>query len=223
MGLLEVRGRRAIAARGARLLRARREVLAGELFRVVREVLEGRARLDRALRGCVEALALARALEGDAALASLAAAAAREISVGVEVRRVWGVATAAVSAPALVRAGDGRGSAPSSWSPTAAEAARRHELALELVLGIATRELHLTRVAEEVAETSRRIEGIEQLVLPALAKEARRISTALEEREREDAVRLKRLRRRRLPPERGGGAGRETPDLLVRDSHARRG
>jgi V/A-type H+-transporting ATPase subunit D len=49
-----------------------------------------------------------------------------------------------------------------------------------------------------VGETSRRIDAIEQLVLPALGREAARIAQALGEREREDAVRLKRLRRRRV-------------------------
>jgi V/A-type H+-transporting ATPase subunit D len=205
MGLLDVRARRAIAARGARLLRAKREVLAGELFRLVREVLDARERLDRALNGAVKSLALARALEGELALGSLAVTAHREISVGVAVRRVWGVATASVAAPALVRAGDERGSSAASWSPPGVDAARRHEEALELLLGIATRELHLARLGEEVGETSRRIEGIEQLVLPALSREAARIAAALDEREREDAVRLKRLRGRRRPSPGGGG------------------
>jgi V/A-type H+-transporting ATPase subunit D len=202
MGLLEVRGRRAVAARGARLLRAKREVLAGEMFRLVKDVLDAREGLDRALHDAVKSLAVARALDGDPALGSLAATARREIPVAVAVRRVWGVATATVAAPALVRAGDGRGSSPASWSPGGAEAARRHEEALELLLGLATRELHLARLGEEVGETSRRIDAIEQVVLPALGREAARIAQALDEREREDAVRLKRLRgrRQRAPP-----------------------
>ena len=54
MGLLEVRARHEVAAKGARLLRAKREVLAGELFRLVRDVLEGRARLDAVLREAVQ-------------------------------------------------------------------------------------------------------------------------------------------------------------------------
>jgi V/A-type H+-transporting ATPase subunit D len=208
MGLLDVRGRRAVAARGARLLRAKREVLASEIFRLMREVLEGRARLDGALREAVKALTLARALEGEAALDSLALAAGREIGLQVSVRRVWGVPTPTVSAPALVRSGDGRGTSPASWAPTAAEAARRHEEALELLLRIASRELHLARIGDEIQETSRRINGLEQLVLPALAREAARIGAALEERDREDAVRLKRLRGRRSATTAGArGAG----------------
>lgn len=185
-----------MAGKGARLLRAKREVLAGELWRIMRDVLAGRARLDEVLREAVKALGLARALDGEPALASLALVAGREIPLDVGVRRVWGVPTPVVSAPALVRAADARGTAPGSWGPASAEAARRHEEALETLLRIATRELHLARLGDEIQETSRRINALEQLVLPAIVTEASRIEAALEERDREDAVRLKRFRAR---------------------------
>jgi V/A-type H+-transporting ATPase subunit D len=198
MGLLEVRARRGVAGKGARLLRAKREVLAGELWRLMREVLEGRARLDDALREATKALGLARALDGEPALESVALAAGREVPIQVTLRRVWGVPTPSVVAPPLVRTADARGSSPTSWGPSGAEAARRHEEALEVLLRIASRELHLARLGEEIRATSRRINALEQLVLPALAAEAARIEGALDERDREDAVRLKRFRRRRL-------------------------
>ncbi|BDG06100.1 V-type ATP synthase subunit D [Anaeromyxobacter oryzae] len=196
-GLLEVRSRREIARRGARLLRAKREVLAGELWRLVSEVLAGRARLDEVLGAATRALGVARALEGGPLLASLASAAGRDVPVEVKLRRVWGVPTPEVRAPPLVRAADARGTAPTSWGLAGAEAARRHEEALEVLLGIASRELHLARLGDEIQETSRRINGLEQLVLPALRAEAARIAGALDERQREDAVRLKRFRARR--------------------------
>jgi V/A-type H+-transporting ATPase subunit D len=194
MGLLDVRARRGVAGRGARLLRAKREVLAGELWKLAREVLEGRARLDEALGEAVTALGLARALDGAGPLESLAAAAAREVPVAIALRRVWGVPTPSLSAPDLVRSADGRGSSPTSWGLAGAEAARRHERALELLLNIASRELHLARLGDEIQATSRRINALEQLLLPALGAEAARIDAALSERDREDAVRLKRFR-----------------------------
>jgi V/A-type H+-transporting ATPase subunit D len=197
MGLLEVRGRREVAAKGARLLRAKREVLAGEIWRMMREVLEGRARLDDALREAVKSLALSRALDGEGALESLADVAGRDVPVHVRVRRVWGVPTPSISAPPLVRAADARGSSPTSWGPAGVEAARAHEEALEVLLKIASRELHLARLGEEIQETSRRINALEQLLLPSLRAEAARIEAALDERDREDAVRLKRLRGKR--------------------------
>jgi V/A-type H+-transporting ATPase subunit D len=197
MGLLSVRARRQVAAKGARLLRAKREVLSGELVRLVRQVLAGRETLDGQLRRAVEALELARALDGEPRLDSLAWAAGREVPVDVSVRRVWGVPTPSVAAPSLVRPADGRGASPVSWGLAAAEAARAHEAALETLLRIASRELHLARLGEEIQSTSRRINALEQRVLPGLDGEARRVAAALDERDREDAVRLRRFRGRR--------------------------
>lgn len=201
LGLLEVRARRAVATRGARLLRAKREVLAGEIWKMMREVLEGRARLDETLRAAVKALGLAKALDGQEQLESLAAVAGREVPVQVTVRRVWGVPTPSVTSPPLARTADRRGSSPTSWGLSGAEAARRHEEALEVLLRIATREKLLVRLGDEILETSRRVNALEQLLLPALDAEAKRVEAALEERDREDAVRRKRLRK-------SGGAGR---------------
>ncbi len=197
MGLLEVRGRRDVAGKGARLLRAKREVLAGEIWRMMKDVLAGRERLDEALKHAVKALALSKALDGQGALESLADVASRDVPVQVEVRRVWGVPTPSVAAPPLARAPDARGSALTSWGPSGVEAARRHEEALDVLLRLASREIHLGRLGEETQETSRRINALEQLLLPALGAEAARIEAALDERDREDAVRLKRLRSKR--------------------------
>jgi V/A-type H+-transporting ATPase subunit D len=183
-----------VAAKGARLLRAKREVLASELWKLARDVLAGRARLDDVLREAVKALGLARALDGEPTLESLSRVASRDVPLGISLRRVWGVATPAVSAPPLVRAADARGTSPTSWGLASAEAARRHEEALEVLLRIASRELHLQRIGEEIQATSRRINALEQLLLPALEAEVARIDAALAEREREDAVRLKRFR-----------------------------
>ncbi|HEY6106093.1 MAG TPA: V-type ATP synthase subunit D [Anaeromyxobacteraceae bacterium] len=197
MGLLDARARLRTARKGARLLRGKREVLASEFFRLMREVVAGRARLDESLRQAGRTLTMARALSGEAALESLALASAREIPVEVGHRRVWGVPVPRVSGPRLVRAADARGATPGSWGLGGAETARRHEEALEVLLDIASREFHLQRLGSEIQETGRRINALEQLLIPRLAGEAGRVEQALEERAREDAVRLRRFRARR--------------------------
>ncbi len=71
--LLEVRDRLGLAGKGARLLRGKREVLATEFFRLMREVMQGRERLDAALQDAGRALTVARARDGRPGLESLAA------------------------------------------------------------------------------------------------------------------------------------------------------
>lgn len=197
MSLLATRARRGIAEKGAALLRGKREALASEFFRLMQGVVAGRARLDESLREASRSLTLARALDGEEPLASLALAAAREIPVDIEPRKVWGVPIPEVRGPRLVRAVDARGSSPLDWSLGAADAVRRHEEALEVLLEICSREIRLERLGAEIRKTSARINALEQALIPRLTVEARRIALALEEREREDLSRLKRFKGKR--------------------------
>jgi V/A-type H+-transporting ATPase subunit D len=203
MGLRLARASLAMATRGARLLRTKRDALAVELMKLTPEVLAGRERLDTSLLQAARALVLARAFDGEQALEALAMGAGRAVSLETRWRSVWGLPIPEVFAPRLARAADARGSSPVGWSLSGCEAARFHEQALEALLGVASKELYLKRLGEEIRDTSRRINGLEQLMIPRLEKEVARIDLALEERAREDAVRLKRFRSRR-----GGTPGR---------------
>jgi V/A-type H+-transporting ATPase subunit D len=194
MGLLHTRARRRTAVKGVGLLRSKREALAADFFKLVHGLLEGRERLETSLRQAAKALTLARALDGEEVLASLAVAGAREIPVEIERRKIWGIPTPEVSGPRLLRAPDARGASPQGVSLGAAEAARTHEEALEILLNICSREIRLRRLGEEIRRTSRRINALEQFLIPRLDGETSRIELALEEHEREDLARLKRFK-----------------------------
>jgi V/A-type H+-transporting ATPase subunit D len=195
--LLGSKDRRKLARRGADLLRSKRQALAAELFAVVRRVAAERARLEACLREAVRALAVARALEGEEVLASLALAGAREVPVDIVMRKVWGIPIPQLTAPRLRRDHDARGASPLDAGFGAAEAARRHEEALEIILGVCSEEIRLKRVGEEIRATSRRINALEEIVIPGLSHEIGRIALVLEERAREDIARLKRFKARR--------------------------
>ncbi len=195
--LLGSKDRRQLARRGADLLRSKRQALAAELFAVVRRVVTERGRLDERLREAVRALTIARALEGEEVLSSLALAGTREVPVDIEMRRVWGIPVPQLSAPRLRRGHDARGASPLDAGLGAAEAAQRHEEALEIILGVCSDEIRLKRVGEEIRATSRRINALEEIVIPTLTHEIGRIALVLEERSREDVARLKRFKARR--------------------------
>ena len=191
------RGRRQVALKGAELLRSKREALASEFVRLTRGVIAGREELSARLREAARALTVARALDGDAALASLAFAATREIPLALERRTVWGIPSPEVHGPQLVRASDARGASPVAWGLAAAAAARRHEEVAETLIAISSREMRLKRLGEEIRSASRKINALEQILLPGLDQEIARIEVVLEEREREAIGRLKRFKAQR--------------------------
>jgi V/A-type H+-transporting ATPase subunit D len=194
--LLQLEARRRVAGRGRDLLHDKREALARAFFELARGILGGRERLEQCLRDASRAIVIARSLDGDEVLESLALAASREIELAITSRRVWGVPTFEVTAPRLARSPESRGASPVGWSHAAIDAARLHERALEILLENSTNEILLRRLGDEIRNTSRRINALEQVIIPALDREAARIGLALSESERTDLVRLKHVRAR---------------------------
>jgi V/A-type H+-transporting ATPase subunit D len=76
------------------------------------------------------------------------------------------------------------------------EVARRFEEELNVVVEVAEREATLHRLAAEIQRTSRRVNALEHVTLPRLLAQSRLIGMILEEREREDLFRLKRVKQK---------------------------
>ena len=212
--LLRSRERLARVARGIDLLTRKRKALAAELFGVAAPAIAARVRIGECAAEAYPALLAAAAAQGGAELEALGWP-SRQLEVEVAVSETWGVATGAVQRlGALRRNLPARGQHPRWTGPAAGLASGEFERLLELLLDAASTELRLRRLAEALERTSRQVNTLERRVAPVLQHEVRRVRALLEEREREDHTRLKRLsgrpRRAGSPPgSRAGRAARE--------------
>jgi V/A-type H+-transporting ATPase subunit D len=77
------------------------------------------------------------------------------------------------------------------------ETAERFESTVELILRVAPLDRKLARLADEIRKTSRRVNALEQRLLPTLMEQVQYIRGVLDQREREDVFRLKHLKKRR--------------------------
>ncbi len=191
--LLRVRKRLERVGTAAELLTRKRKALVTELFHAARPVLDAREAVE--WQSAVAYAALLRA-EGDRGSALLQALArpVRELHVELANEAVWGLPVAEVVRhdPVSRPAGE-RSFTPSEGGPAATAAAAAFERLTELLLDATTRELRIRRLAHALAETSRRVNLLERRVAPALAAEQARIASTLEEREREEQLRYRRL------------------------------
>jgi len=137
---------------------------------------------------------LALAMEGRASLRSAGYAARRTLPVELTERNVWGVRFPEVQYAPVLRAVDARGYATSGVSTHIDETARRFEQVLELILRSVSVELRLKKLGTEIKKVTRRINALNEVIIPALTREVRQIRQALEEREREDLFRMKRFK-----------------------------
>ncbi|HTY05978.1 MAG TPA: V-type ATP synthase subunit D [Gemmatimonadales bacterium] len=189
-GLLRTVRRAARVHHGMGLLRKKREALVAELFRAARPAVDARSAIDARNRAAYEALlpALAR-LGADGAEA--AGWPTRELSVDVRAASVWGVPIAEITARAPVpRDLEARGLTAAGVGADALDAARGFEELVETLLDAAPREALLRNLGEAVARTSRQVNVLERRLAPALERTVAVMRQTLDEREREERVRL---------------------------------
>lgn len=189
--LLRARRRLDRVQRGLSLLRKKREALVTEFFRLARPAADMRERIRGAAAAAHRVLAEALAVHGQAGLLP-ASWPRRPIEVEVELASVWGVPVArSVTAPPLSRSLAARATSPGVTGPAAVEAAGAYERLVEQLLEAAPRELLLRGLADALARTTRQIRTLEHRVIPALSSRIAALARTLDEREREDQVRLR--------------------------------
>jgi len=191
--LLRLRRRLDQVTKGAALLRRRRESLVAELFRRARSAVDSRHAIDAQARTAYGALLEALAGNARPSLTALGWP-SREVNVDLVAREVWGTGAIELTrAPSLVRGASAHGNALGDGGPAAELGAQGFERLLELLLEAAPRELLMRRLGDALARTTRLVNTLEQTVTPELSGALSTMRRALDEREREERLRLVRV------------------------------
>lgn len=181
---------------GANLLRSKREALMKDFFKCIGECVELRSKLNSQLKDATYGLHLAKAFLGDA-IFSTAYASKRDVSLDIKIKNVWGINIPDIEHRAFVRGIDARDISPIGEGTLATDAAKGFEKVLDAIVSIASSEIRLKRVGEEIRADTRRINALEEILMPSIQDGIKTIERVLEEREREDIYRLKRYKKRR--------------------------
>ncbi len=196
MYLLQRKNQLRVALQGVDLLKRKRDALVAEFFRVVRQALEARDRLNAACEKAYLILSLAKAVEGRQALEAAALAEARPVLVDIEIRNIWGIKVPEVHVHRVRQTFLDRGLSPTAVSVRTLESTDAFEQVLDAILEVASTELRLRKIGEEIKKTTRRVNALEQIVIPRIRAEIRYINDVLEQRAREDVFRLKRIKKK---------------------------
>lgn len=189
--LLQRRDQLKLAVRGADLLKRKRDALIAEFFDLVKASLEARKALDAASREAYFSLFLAKAWDGPEAVESLSLAEGGELELAIKVENLFGVKVPAVQPPEF--------SSELPFSPIAAgastlEAARQFRKLTEAIVNVAATETRLRRIGEEIKKTNRRVNALEQLVIPGVQRQIKDIRSVLDQRALEEVTVLKRIK-----------------------------
>ena len=190
--LLQRRDQLKLAVRGADLLKRKRDALIGEFFKLVKSALEARRELTKVSQEAYLSLFLANAWDGPEAVKSLSLAESGALEVEITVQNLFGVKVPHVRPPTF-----GTGELP--FSPVEAgartlDAAAQFRALTEAIIKVAATETRLRRIGEEIKKTSRRVNALEQLVIPNIARQIKDIRSVLDQRALEEVTVLKRIK-----------------------------
>jgi V/A-type H+-transporting ATPase subunit D len=196
MNLLQRRNQLRVAQQGVDLLKRKRDALVADFFKIVRQSLAARDQLAAACKDAYVMLTLAKAWEGREALEAAAIASQRDILLNIEIRNVWGTKIPEVAVTPVHRPVLERGQNPVATSARTTESTTDFEEVIAAILAVAATEIKLRKIGEEIKKTTRRVNALEQVVIPRLRGETRYIASVLEQRAREDVFRLKRIKKK---------------------------
>jgi len=195
MELIRSRAQIRLSQAGRDLLREKMDALVREFFRSMESVSRSREDLEHIMTKARRSLTIALAVDDPVAVRSASFAAKRGVFLDIRGKNIMGVPVPVIEKKRVARSVLERGYGITGVSGRIDEVAERYEQAIDLVIILAETETALQRLGGEIRMTRRRVNALEQVGIPGLERQARSIEATIEEREREDIFRLKRVKR----------------------------
>lgn len=181
----------ALARQGHDLLEQKRTVLLKEFMQIVDRVVQRADALQQVASTASRTLGRAESIAGVEAVRSAALASRSDLPVNIRTVNVMGIKIPHIDQRSAGRSILNRGYSISGTSVAIDEAASAFEHEVEAILELAESELRMARLSKEIQRTSRRLNALENHLIPRLEEEEKFIRMALDERERSDHFRLK--------------------------------
>ncbi|MFW6141168.1 MAG: V-type ATP synthase subunit D [Candidatus Saliniplasma sp.] len=190
MELLRIRKRKILAENGHDLLSEKKDALINEFFKVVDKRKELRKELLQTLEESYNSLTESEMLMGKKEIESIANGAIPMDGVNIETEHIMGV-----QVPSFVpEVPSKRFYGYAETSVKLDETVDNFRDSLEMALQLAEVEGKLTRLADEIEKAKRRVNALEYIYIPRLEATIEYIERQLEEREREDFFRRKKIK-----------------------------
>jgi len=194
MELMKKKAQIRLAEQGRDLLREKMDALIQEFFKILSTVSDSRDELELVSRSADLALMIAQAVDDPVTLKSASFATRRSITVDITGKNIMGVPVPVIEKKRVSKNMLDRGYGIITTSARIDETAERYEAELDLLIKLAETETAMRRLGTEIQMNRRRVNALEQILIPELKSQARYIKNAIEEREREDLFRLKKVK-----------------------------
>jgi V/A-type H+-transporting ATPase subunit D len=193
--LLDIKKKIKLSETGYKLLKMKRDGLIMEFFNILDKSKDIRRRITEEYKKAMEKVAIAKCVDGTIEVKSAAFALSENPTLGLMSRNVMGIVVPEIEAKSVKKSVNERGYGIIGTSIRIDEAAKAYEDLVEDIILAAEYETKMRRLIEEIDKTKRRVNALEFRVIPELENAEAFIRFRLEEMERENTFRLKRLKK----------------------------
>lgn len=191
--LLKIKKNIKLAKSGYSLLKKKRDGLILEFFEILKRAKSSREDLVNEYKNALEKINIARAIEGDLKVKSIAMAISGIPHVELTPKNIMGVKVPKIESSEVKKEFMERGYGAYN-SSAIDEAAAAYEKVVEKIILAAEIETSMRKILSEIEKTKRRVNALEFVVMPRLESQKSIIQLRLEEVERENIFRMKRIK-----------------------------
>ena len=192
--LMAIEDRIELSERGHDTLEQKRDGLIMEFMDILDQAQDVRSEVADDYEAAQHTIDMARAMEGDVAVRGAAAALKEHPEITTRSKNIMGVVVPQIESSKVKKKIDERGYGLLGSSARIDEAADAYEELLESIILAAEVETAMKKMLTEIETTKRRVNALEFTLLPQLYENQEYIEQKLEEQEREEIFRLKKIK-----------------------------
>lgn len=192
--LLEIKKRIKLTKSGYKILKMKRDGLIIEFFKILEQAKQVRVKIVKDYEEAMAKINVAQAVDGAIAVQSAAFALRLHPEVTLRSKNVMGIVVPEIETNSLKSTVDQRGYGVIGTSTYIDEATRAFENLVETLVQAAEIETTMKKLLDEIEKTKRRVNALEFKVIPELDEARAFIELRLQEMERENTFRLKRVK-----------------------------
>jgi len=194
--LINLKRKIQLSQRGYKILKMKRDGLIMEFFKVLADAKDSRGDLLRKYELAVQMMAIANTVEGAIGVKSAAFSVKEVPQITLKSKNIMGVIVPQIESSKVRKTLADRGYGVLGTSTVIDETASSFEELVEAIIESAEIETTMKRLLDEIEKTKRRVNALEFKVIPELTAARDFIKMRLDEMEREELFRMKKIKSR---------------------------
>ncbi|HNQ30026.1 MAG: V-type ATP synthase subunit D [Methanoregulaceae archaeon PtaB.Bin009] len=196
--LINLKKRIALSERGYKILKMKRDGLILEFFKVLDQAKDTRGDLNERYENAQSMMAVANTVEGAIGVKAAAFSVQEVPDIKVASKNIMGVVVPEIESSKVRKGLNERGYGILGTTSVIDETALSFEELVESIIRSAEIETTMKKLLDEIESTKRRVNALEFKVIPELTEARDFIKMRLDEMEREELFRLKKIKARNV-------------------------